>query len=254
MKLEVLLSVMNYKLKDLNKHNITSDCTVINQCNKEDYKEYKNFKIYSYNERGHANSCNRGLEHVTNDIILLCDDDVKYNKNYDKKIINEYQKISNADIIIFNVINPYRNKRFNTRIKRLHIYNILNYASYNISFKKESIKDIQFNNSFGAGSIHPNGGDDTLFLVDCLKRGLKIYTSPIVIGNIISDDSTWFKGYDEKYFYDKGALYTNISKRFRHLLMLQHLIRHKEILTNLSFFKAYKEMLKGSRKYLKVTK
>ena len=254
MKLEVLLSVMNYKLKDLDKHNITSDCTVINQCNKNGYKKYQNFKIYSYNERGHANSCNKGLEHITNDIILLCDDDVKYNKNYDKKITNEYQNISNADIIIFNVINPYRNKRFNTRIKRLHIYNILNYASYNISFKKDSIKDIQFNNLFGAGSKHPNGGDDTLFLVDCLKRGLKIYTSPIVIGNIISDDSTWFKGYDEKYFYDKGALYTNISKRFRYLLMLQHLIRHKEILTNLSFIKAYKEMLKGSKEFLKVPK
>ena len=35
MKLEVLLSVMNLDIKDLDKMNITSKCTVINQCGKK---------------------------------------------------------------------------------------------------------------------------------------------------------------------------------------------------------------------------
>jgi hypothetical protein len=254
MKLEVLLSVLNLDIKSLDNMNITSDCLVINQCGKDGYKKLNNFKIYNYNELGHANSCNRGLEKSESDIILLCDDDVKYNHYYEKKILYEYNKLKDADIIIFNVNNNYRKKRFIQSNKRLHFYNILRYASYNISFKKDSIKNIKFNNFFGAGAYFSNGGDDTIFLIDCLKKGLKIYSSPITIGNIVSNDSTWFKGYNKKYFFDKGALYTHMSKTFKHLLFLQHLIRHREVLTEHSFIQAYKEMIKGSKEYLKVTK
>ena len=46
MKLEVLLSVMNLDKKDLDKMNITSKCTVINQTNKNSHVKYKNFEIF----------------------------------------------------------------------------------------------------------------------------------------------------------------------------------------------------------------
>lgn len=59
MKLEVLLSVMNLNIKDLDKMNITTKCTVINQSKIEGFKKYKNFNIYSYKEKGLANSRNR---------------------------------------------------------------------------------------------------------------------------------------------------------------------------------------------------
>ena len=254
MKLEVLLSVMNLNKKDLNKMNITSKCTVINQCGKESFEKYKNFNIYSYDEIGTANSRNRGLEHITEDIILLCDDDVVYDKNYEKVVLEEFKNNPKADMIIFNIINPYRNKRINKKSKRLHIYNSLNYAAYNVAFRKQRLKNIRMNTMFGPGAKYKSGGDDTLFIVDFLKNKLKIYSSTKIIGKIISDESTWFKGYNEKFFFDKGALYTAISKRFRHILMLQHLIRHKEILNNLRFFKAYKTMLKGSKDYIEHTK
>ncbi len=110
MNLEVMLSVLNLQKENLDKMNITSRCTVINQCGKEGFEEYKNFKIYSYNELGTANSRNRGLERITEDIILLCDDVVVYNNDYEKNIIEEFHSNPKADIIIFNVNNPYRKK------------------------------------------------------------------------------------------------------------------------------------------------
>ena len=70
MNLQVLLSVMDLKKDDLDKMNIASKCVVINQCDKDGYEKYKNFDIYSYTERGAANSRNRGLEHITEDIIF----------------------------------------------------------------------------------------------------------------------------------------------------------------------------------------
>ena len=251
MKLEVLLSVMNLNKKDLDKMNITSKCTVINQCGENKKEKYKNFNIYSYGELGTANSRNRGLEHITEDIILLCDDDVVYNKDYEKIVLEEFKKNLEADMIIFNVINTYRKKRINKKNKRLHIYNSLNYAAYNVAFRKKSLGNIRMNTMFGPAAKYKSGGDDTLFIVDFLKNKLRIYSSSKIIGKIISNESTWFKGYNEKFFFDKGALYTAISKKYRHILMLQHLTRHKEILGNLDFFKAYRLMLKGSKEYLK---
>ena len=59
MKLEVMLSVINLKKEELDKMNITSNCIVINQCRKEEFEEYKNFKIYSYDEIGTSNSRNK---------------------------------------------------------------------------------------------------------------------------------------------------------------------------------------------------
>ena len=249
MKLEVLLSVMNLNKKDLDKMNITSKCTVINQCGKEDFEKYKNFNIYSYNEKGLSNSRNRGLEHISEDIIILCDDDVVYNENYEKIILEEFENNKNADVIIFNIENSYRKKRINKKNKRLHFYNSLNYGSVNIAFRKNKIGNINFNKLFGSGSKYTSG-EDTLFLASLLKKHLKLYSSKMFIGKIINGESTWFEGYNEKYFFDKGALFTAISYRFRHILMLQYLIRHKEVLTHYKLKEAYKIMKKGSKEYI----
>lgn len=251
MKLEVILSVVNLYKKDLEKMNITSRCIVINQCDKKKEENYKNFKIYSYNEKGVSVSRNRGIDNSKEDILLFCDNDVVYNKDYEKLVLEEFNNNKDADAIVFNVINLGRKKRIIKKRKKLHIYNSLNYATYNIAVRRKSIleKNIRFNILFGPGAIYKNGSD-TMFIVDILKNKLNMYSSPYVLGEIKEKPSTWFNGYDEEYFYNKGILFTAISSRFRHLLMLQHIIRHKYMLVNYSFIDAYKIMLKGSRKYL----
>ena len=256
MKLEVLLSVLNLNKKNLLKMNITSSCTVINQCGKNGYEKYKNFNIHSFDELGTANSRNRGLDLVSEDIIILCDDDVVYEKDYEKKILDEFKNNPKADVIIFNVINPYRKKRIIKKRRKLHIYNSLNYAAYNVAFRRKSVlsKNIRMNTMFGPGAVYKSGGDDSLFIVDCLKNKLNLYSSPVVIGKIVSDESTWFKGYNEKFFFDKGALFTAISKKHRVFMMKQFLIRHKRVLSNYCYKEAYKIMKEGSNDYLKRTK
>jgi glycosyltransferase involved in cell wall biosynthesis len=249
MKLEVLLSVMNLDKKFLSKMNITSKCTVINQCGKNDFSVYKNFNIYSSKDIGLSNSRNLGLTKLTEDIIVLCDDDVVYNSDYEKMIISEFEKNESADIIIFNIDSPNRKIKLNKKSKRLHLFNILSFSSCRIAFRRKSIGNITFNNLFGAGAKY-SSGEDTLFLVDSLNNGLKIYSSTKNIGVVNHNASTWFKGYDEKYFYDKGALFTAINKRHRRFLILQYLLRHRELFTNIKFFKAWKIMREGSKRYL----
>lgn len=249
MNLEVLLSVMNLNKKDLNKMNITSKCTVINQCGVTKKEKYKNFNIYSYDEKGLSNSRNRGLEHITENIILLCDDDVIYNKDYEKIVIDEFKKNKKADVIIFNLECPNRKVKMNKMNKRLHFHNILRYSSWRIAFKRKSIENIKFNIMFGSGAKYRHG-EDTLFLTECLRKKLRVYSNKNYIGKVYHNKSLWFKGYNEKFFYDKGALFTAINPNLRHLLILQYLIRHKEVLEIIKFKKAFKLMLEGSKDYL----
>ena len=249
MKLEVLLSTIDVKTKDLDNMNITCKCTVINKGIKEGLVKHKNFNIYTYNESGVSKSKNRGLSKISEDIILLSDDDVVYSDTFEKDILNEFKNNDKADVIFFNVESPKRGKRELTKRKRMHIWNSLNYATYNIAFRRKSIKGITFNEMFGPGAKY-NNGTDTMFIKDIYENKLKVYSSPIYIGKVNQGESTWFKGYNEKYFYNKGALFTAINKQMRHILMLQYLIRHKEVLTDYKLFDAYKIMLKGSKEYL----
>lgn len=251
MKLEILLSVLNLKNENLDKMNIKSDCVVINQCGKNDYSEYKNFKIYSCDEIGVSNSRNKGLKHINGDIILLCDDDVIYNDNYEKRILEEFEKNKKADFIVFNIDSPNRAIKYNKRNKRLHFYNILRYTSTRIAFRRDSVESnhINFNILFGPGAKYTSG-EDTLFLVEAMKKNLKIYSSTKNLGTVYQSSSTWFNGYTKEYFFNKGALFTAISKKFKLFLILQYLLRHKEVLEDISFYKAFKLMRQGSKQYI----
>lgn len=255
MKVEVLLSVMNLNKTDLDKMNITSKCTVINQCGKKGEELYKNFHIYSYDEKGISISRNRGLDHVDGDIILLCDDDIVYDEYYVKKVSDEFARNKKADVILFNFKSPNRYKRPLKKRKKLHIYNSLNYATYNIAFKKRSVQDagIRFNTNFGPGAKFSNGSD-TIFIRNIYRKKLRVYSSPEWLGTVYNTKSTWFTGYDEKFFFNKGALFTAIFPPLRHLLMVQYLLRHKEVFSELSFINAYYQMRKGSMEYLNCQK
>ena len=178
MKIEVMLSGMNIKKENLDKTNIKCKCTVINQCKKNEFKKYKNFNIYSFNEIGTSNSRNKALKYITEDIILIGDDDIIYSETFEKDIINEFKKNKKADMIMFNIENPFRKKRINKTRKKIHFYNCLNYGAANIAFKRKKLNNIKFNTMFGPNAKY-KCGEDSLFIMDFVKNKAKIYTSPI---------------------------------------------------------------------------
>ena len=51
-------------------------------------------------------------------------------------------------------------------------------------------------------------------------------------------------------FLIKEHYFTCISKRFRHLLFVQYLLRHRGVCNNINMFNVYRIMLKGSKDYL----
>ena len=65
---------------------------------------------------------------------------------------------------------------------------------------------ISFSLLFGGGARY-GSGEDSLFLQECFKAGMKVYRSPIKVADIRQDTSSWFTGYNDKYYRDKGALF-----------------------------------------------
>lgn len=257
MNLQVLVSTMQQKDFSLvDRMNIQTSAIIVNQCDTNNVSVTKfNDKLitmYSLAERGIGLSRNTALMRATEDICLLADDDCRYDNGYEKIVLSAFEKMPDADIIFFNINNTNQERPSYEKIKKTHrvrIYKALRYGAPNLALKKSSIlrTNIFFSLLFGGGAKYCCG-EDTLFIVDALKKGLKLYAVPEYIGTIVHRESTWFKGYDEKYFVDKGVLFTYISPLFAYFLCLQYLIRHREIeiyKNNITFCQAWSWMNKG---------
>lgn len=65
---------------------------------------------------------------------------------------------------------------------------------------------VRFSTLFGGGAKYSNG-EDSLFIKELMDKGIQVYTSPEVIGRETESESTWFSGYHDKFFFDRGVLY-----------------------------------------------
>lgn len=255
---EVLVSTMNSKdMSIYDDMNITSDAIIINQCDKNDYeekvKDNKLIRMYSFNEKGVGKSRNNALMRSTGDICMMADDDMVYVDGYEDIVINAFKANPNVDMIVFNV-RVHNNNGTKERVKknqRVRFYNCLKYGTVTFAFRRKKVyqENIFFSLLFGGGAKY-GAGEDSLFIWDCIKKGLKVYSNKNVIADVYNYDSTWFKGYNKKYFIDKGALFAALSKRFSSLLILQFAIRRRKMYRKqVSVFDAIKFMFMGAREY-----
>ncbi len=209
MKFEILLSCMNQKdFSIIEKSKIKGNITVVNQCDKDDFNCFETqngiAKWYSVNDIGLTKSRNFAIRKSDSDICLLCDDDEVFVGDYESKIIQAYKEITDADVIIFKMQN--RTSSFSDKVQRIKFPKTMKVSSWQISFRRENLlnSNVLFDEKLGAGT--GNGGEEELkFLLDCQKAGLKIYYVPVEIASVSQSKSTWFGGFDEKFFYNRGA-------------------------------------------------
>lgn len=235
MNLQVLLSVMNTSAQDaIKRARLQSDAVIINQSDAV-AKEVVSLgkyavQYYSLNEQGIGRSRNAALQRATADIVLLCDDDVLYVDGYRQIVLDEFEKYPNADMIIFAVpsTNADRPSPVVNTLTRVRWYNALRYGAYRIAFKRTvaAKHNLTFSLQFGGGAQY-SSGEDSLFIYDALRSGMKIYATPTVIGEVSHQESTWFEGYTDKFFRDKGALFRALSPNAYVLLIVQFALRKR---------------------------
>ncbi len=263
MRVQVLVAAMHQKDHSLlEKMNLQSDAIVGNQGDHDGVErfEWRGHRVTYLNfaERGVGLNRNNALMRADGDILLLADDDLTYHPDYVRMVERAFEAHPKADAIIFNIETKGAGmgRRINQKSKRVRWYNSLNYGAVRIAARRKSLlrHRITFSQCFGGGTLY-SSGEDSLFICDMLKKGLKLYTSPEFIASVDQTSSTWFRGYNEKYLYDKGALFKAAFGFWAGLMCRQELIRHRGLYKDLdmTFGQKYRLMKKGMKGYKTLT-
>lgn len=254
MKLQTIISTMNKSSYEfLEKMNLESDVLVINQFNKFSYLcECKNNYKYEYltiNQKGLSKSRNLGLLCCSGDILLLTDDDVTFFPGYKNVILEAFEKYPQADIISFQVIGKETNRKKYMKKSSKNKY----YCSVSLAYKKASLSknNLWFHTMFGSGSIYLNG-EESLLLRKARKSGLKIYECNKIILSLRDSKSSWFNGFNEKYFYSKGAWLCEAYPYLKQLIKYYYAIRINKS-SEIDFIQRINWLKKGIKGYKTLT-
>lgn len=208
-KTEILLSCMflSDSKEMIKRSHITSDTVIINQCDEENYKEENIcnalLRTFSVTDRGLTKSRNLAISKSQADICIICDDDEIFNEGYEKAVSSAYDALPDADVIIFDMVD--RPLKWGNSIKRLGYIDLMSVSSWQITFRREKLlaSGVLFDENMGAGS--GNGAEEEFrFLTQCRKAKLRIYHYPFRLASVAQTQSTWFKGFDEEFFVNRG--------------------------------------------------
>lgn len=256
MTVQILASVVEKDPRELVKEmHMETDAVIVNQCDSYGVESFKyndrNIRVFHMAERGVGLSRNTALMRADGDICLFSDQDIVYEGGYEQKIVQAFEKCPEADMIIFNIeVGEERRTYHNTGVKRVRWYNCGRYGAVSFAVKRERLFEagVTFSLLFGGGAKY-SAGEDSLFLKEFMDKGYRVYTSPAVIGREREGDSTWFSGYHEKFFFDRGVLYHFLYGPLAKLWGLRFLLAHREkMCRDISVKEAWRIMREGIRK------
>lgn len=257
---QILCVTMNQKdfskLKEMNVH---SDIVYANQCDRTAFEEIEfqghTAKMISTETRGVGINRNLVLTYAEGDVCLLADDDVCYNDDAEEKILAEFKNHPDADVIIFHFESndPHRKPPKYNETKKWPKFATTPWGAVRIAFRLNSVRkaNVWFTTLFGGGCLFPSG-EDSMWIKGLRKAGLTFYVSKETIGKVSYETSTWFTGYDDKYFYGVGACFTAINPRttfFKYMYMALRTKGKGKLSISDKFFwmnqgkKGYEEML-----------
>lgn len=240
-------------LSKISEMNIQSNVLYGNQSDFVSYTKVQNgayvSEMVTTNTRGSGTNRNILLLYANSDICLFADDDVTYYDGYKDKVIEAFSRHNDADMIIFNMetdsqVRPI--KRISCE-KKMRFWNRNPYGAVHIAIRLRSQRkyNIWFSNLFGAGEKYCSG-EDTLFIRDFRKYG-NVYFCPEVLGKVNFSKSTWFDGYDEKYFFNQGAKVAALEYICPFILFIYYAIKFKT--RSMSVVKKIWLMIQGYRDF-----
>ena len=228
---------------------IQTDALIGNQCGRDSLSEFTycshKIRYISTSTRGVGINRNEVLMRATGDICVFADDDMTFLDGYEEIIRSWFQKLPQADMLLLNLEGGKARYR-NTKVTRITPANYGKYGAARMVFRREAVlfSGVMFHTMFSGGCRY-SCGEDTLFLRDCLRKGLRIYGIPASIAQIDDSNSSWFQGYTDKYFQDKGILYYALDGRWGRLHAWIHCLRHWNKYRTYGWKNAVRQMIKG---------
>ncbi|MBO5892290.1 MAG: glycosyltransferase, partial [Oscillospiraceae bacterium] len=254
-KFEVLCVTMHQKdFSKIQEMNIHTDVVFANQADLTRFEEY-NFenhraRMITTNTRGVGINRNLALLYAQGEICLFADDDVVYKEDMESLVLSEFDDHPDADIIIFHYdTNSDRKVKKNSKVKKVSRFSRMPWGTFRVAFRLKELKkaNIWFTTLFGGGCLFPSG-EDSMWLTEARRNGLTMYVSDKTIGTVTHETSTWFTGYDEKFYFGKGAFYQGARPKFIRLWMRYFALRTRGW-GNLSYSEKIKWMRLGAKGY-----
>ncbi len=236
--------------------NAKTDIVIANQADFEDVNDDRinenAIRLVTTKTRGVSKNRNIAIDNVfeTAKIIMFSDDDLCFFDNYEKIVLQEFQNHPEAEAIKFNIKLISGRKLAMVPTKSFHRVGRKNVTSWGVcalAIKSQILKEkaLRFNERFGPGTSNPSG-EDTIFLQDMIKKGIKTFASPEYVASIKQDESTWFKGYDESYFVNQGKVLSECYPLLGYLLVIRSAYKFsKRAQCKFGFLKLIKLYLKG---------
>lgn len=260
--LQILVASLDKDVRELtHKMNMGSDAVIVNQCDRNGEYEFTygehRIKVIERDERGVGRSRNLALANADAEYIMFSDSDVVYDDGYADKLIKEFEAHPEADLIFFNMrVREDRRTYWNDEFKKVGKTNFGRYGAISIAARREAIirSGVEYSLLFGGGARFSNG-EDSLFIMDLLKKGIAMYASPVCLGEEADEGSTWFKGYTEKFFVDRGVLFYFLYGPMATLWAVRFALTKKEYFKGeIGAFKGYKLIRSGIKLGRKVKK
>lgn len=259
---EVLVACMHQKDDALYREmNLQTDAILANQCDEYSYKVYtqpdgNTVKLISTADRGVGKNRNKALMNASCEYVMCSDQDMIYVDGYEKIVTDAFKQCPAADIIIFNLeyLNRFTPRRKEHRkFKKVHVWNCMRYGTARVAMRKSAIDKacLSFSTLYGGGAKY-SSGEDSLFLRDAFRKGLKMYYCPTVIAKVKQEESSWFRGYTDKYFIDKGILIANAFPVMKGMLVYYFAYRMRNVSKEYGFFQVCKLMKQGFEIYRKI--
>ena len=225
MDVEVLVATMGQENCSLaEKMNIGTSVVIANQCRQWNYQESDRGRVrmLSTDTKGVGINRNLALQMSKADILLFADDDVTYYDGTLQGVKDAFRQFPDADVIFFGIDMTREGEVFDKRrnnVRRLHLWNALRYGTARMAIRREAVikHRLAFSTLFGGGCPY-SSGEDTILIRDCFRSGLRVYAHDYVLGTCAKDSSSWFVGYNEKYFFDRGAMLACAFPKAKHLL------------------------------------
>ena len=254
-RLEVLIATMKQEdFSLLEKMNVRCSAVIANQHDKNEIsfkqEEYGCAKMITTDTRGVGLNRNIALMASSADILLFADDDVTYYDGSLAGVCQAFEELPQADVIIFSVDHSKNGEvyeKVRLPIRKLHWWNSMRYGTYVVAIRRQAVlsKNITFNQLFGGGCQY-GCGEDSLFIMDCFKNRLNVYSHGYVLGVSTKDESTWFCGYDKKYFHDKGVLFAFLFPCMKWIMFPVFAVRMKmKLKPAFSLWEVFRLMMSG---------
>lgn len=242
LQLEILIATMNRNsldfLDDMFKKADISECQllIVNQTTPEALlnTDKSNVRIINSFEIGLSKSRNLALQNAKSDIVLITDDDVVFEKDFQKIILNAFSKYNDAGILSFKVVDqkgrPYR--KYPQQPQRHSISSIENIMSVEIALNLKALKNknLEFDERFGLGSEFQTG-EEYLFVRSAIGKGLKAYFwNDFILAH--SESNSGQEAGSDRIVYARAALMYHIHKHFAYIWVPKYvffLLRHRLI-------------------------